>query len=269
MSDVFRFALATAPFPRSAEQGMGWVEKFVEEAAEKGVALVCFPESYVPGMRGMDEEVPPHSARALEAALAQAQLLARSFRTAIVLPMDWDHPDGIQNLAMVISAEGELLGHQTKNQLDPTEDDIFVPGSTRQLFEVSGVTFGIAICHEGFCYPESVRWAAQRGASIVFHPQATGSNKTGRSLTRWRGQGNPYFEDAMMLRALENNIYFASINYAWAFQKSATCVVGPTGECVACQPYNTAGLIVVEIDPEQATRKLALRHRPLPGDSLQ
>ena len=37
--------------------------------------------------------------------------------------------------------------------------------------------FGVAICHEGWRYPETVRWAASRGARIVFHPQHTGSDR--------------------------------------------------------------------------------------------
>jgi predicted amidohydrolase len=248
---------------------MQWVERFVQEAAERHCALVCFPESYVPGMRGIDEPIPPHSAPALEAALAQAQLLARRFRTAIVLPMDWDHPEGIQNVAMVISAEGELLGYQTKNQLDPTEDSIFVPGKTRRLFEVSGIKFGVTICHEGFWYPESVRWAACRGASIVFHPQATGSDRTGRRLTEWQGRENPRYEHAMMCRALENEIYFAGINYAFSFQKAATCVVAPDGDCATYQPYGEAGLMVVEIDPSRATGRRASRYNALAFDSAR
>jgi predicted amidohydrolase len=248
---------------------MQLVERFVQEAAERQCALVCFPESYVPGMRGIDEPIPPHSAPALEAALAQAQLLARRFRTAIILPMDWDHPEAIQNLAMVISADGELLGYQTKNQLDPTEDSIFVPGKTRQLFEVSGIKFGITICHEGFWYPESVRWAACRGASIVFHPQATGSDRTGCRLTEWQGRENPRYEHAMMCRALENEIYFAGINYAFAFQKAATCVIDPAGDCIAYQPYGEPGLLVVEIDASRATGSRASRYNALALDSVR
>lgn len=263
MSKMFRFALASAPFPRSVEHGMEFVEKYIAEAADNKTELVCFPESYLPGMRGMDEDIPLHSAEALEKALARTQELARQFRIAVLLPMDWDQPQGIQNLVMVISANGDLLGHQAKNQLDPTEDQIFVPGADRQLFEISGVKFGITVCHEGFWYPESVRWAATRCASIVFHPQATGSNKTGRQLSEWRGKDNGNFEDAIACRAIENSIYFASINYAFRYQKSATCVVGPTGECVAYQPYGEAGLLVVEIDPESATRKLARRYKPI------
>lgn len=34
-----------------------------------------------------------------------------------------------------------------------------MPGETRQIFEAGGVRFGIAICHEGWRYPETVRWA--------------------------------------------------------------------------------------------------------------
>jgi hypothetical protein len=52
----------------------------------------------------------------------------------------------------------------TKNQLDPTEEAHYVPGEGRRLFDIDGCTFGIAICHEGFRYPETVRWAAVRGA---------------------------------------------------------------------------------------------------------
>lgn len=259
---TLRIGLVTPTFPRSVEHAVEQVEAFVTQAAERRVALMCFPESFVPGMRGIDEPVAPHSAAALANALERARAAARRGGLGLILPTDRDHPDGIQNVAVVISPDGEVLGYQTKNQLDPSEDSIFVPGTTRQLFELAGVTFGITICHEGFRYPESVRWAAMHGASIVFHPHCSGSNHTGHRLTTWRGPDNGYYEHAMMCRALENNIYFASVNYAFAFQESATCVVGPSGECVAYQPYGEAGLLVVDVDPARANRRLAIRYNP-------
>ena len=262
MSRPFRVALATAPFAGSVEPGMKWVETYVQQAAESRAEIVCFAETYIPGLRGLDEPVARHSAAALEAALAQARDLARRSHTALILPMEWASPAGLVNVAMVISAEGVLLGYQTKNQLDPSEDANYVPGDTRHLFEVSGVTFGIAICHEGFRYPESVRWAAARGASIVFHPHCTGSNQTGRLLSSFRAEGNPYYESAMMCRAMENGVFFASVNNAFAFQESATCVIAPSGDCMAYQPYGAPGLLVVDIDPEQAHRTYARRYNP-------
>jgi predicted amidohydrolase len=40
------------------------------------------------------------------------------------------------------------------------------------MFQAGPLTFGIVICHEGWRYPETVRWAARRGAHVVFHPHA-------------------------------------------------------------------------------------------------
>ena len=255
-----RVAVASPPFPKSVEDGMAWVEKYVEQAAQGGAEIVCFPESYIPGMRGIDLPVPPHSPKALAAALEFAQTLARRWHIAMILPMDWDHPDGILNVAMVISGQGEILGQQTKNQLDPCEDAIFISGKTRAVFDVSNVTFGLSICHEGFRYPESVRWAASRGATIVFHPHCTGSDLTGRRLTTWRGEGNPYFEHAMVCRALENEVYFVGVNYPFAFQESASCVISPSGDCLGHLPYGEPGVLIVDIDTSKATRRFASRY---------
>ncbi len=142
-----------------------------------------------------------------------------------------------------------------------------MPGDTRQLFEVNGVKFGVAICHEGFRYPETVRWAAMRGAKIVFHPHCTGSDRTGASPTQWGAPDAPYYEKAMMCRALENTIYFASVNYAFRYQESATSVIAPSGECLAHLPYGQEGVLVQDVDPDAATGLLAvaLRAGAVPG----
>ncbi|HLL77141.1 MAG TPA: carbon-nitrogen hydrolase family protein, partial [Pyrinomonadaceae bacterium] len=155
-----------------------------------------------------------------------------------------------------------IRGHQTKNQLDPTEDQFYVPGRARRLFEIDGLKFGVAICHEGFRYPETVRWAAARGAKVVFHPHCTGSDRTGVSLKRWGAAEAPYYEKAMMCRGLENTIYFASVNYAFRYQESATCVISPSGECAAYLPYGEEGVLVQEIDVDAATGLLASRYAP-------
>lgn len=259
---LFRIALATPPFPLSLAHGLECVERFAREASERGARIVCFPESYLPGYRGIGEPVPPHSPGALRDAASTAREIARNAGIALVLPMDWPLETDerkVLNVAMVFSRDGSRLGHQTKNQLDPSEDETFTPGSERRLFEVDGVRFGIVICHEGFRYPESVRWAARRGAELVFHPHCTGGNQTGRALTEWRSAANPYYEQAMMCRALENTIFVAGVNYAFRYQESASSVFGPQGESLGFQPYGQAGVLVVELELDQATRKLADR----------
>jgi hypothetical protein len=78
----------------------------------------------------------------------------------------------------------------------------------------------------------------------------------------WGEAGAPYYEKAMEMRSVENTIWFASVNYAMRFQESATCVIGPGGECRACLPYGQEGVLVHEIDIEEATGVLAKRYAP-------
>ena len=127
---------------------------------------------------------------------------------------------------------------------------------------MDGLTFGIAICHEGWRYPETVRWAAVRGAKVVFHPQHTGSNTSGVVPKQWGAPDSPYYEKAMMMRSIENTIYFASVNYALRYPESATSVIDPSGECQAYLPYGQEGVLVQEIDPARASGTLAMRFAP-------
>ncbi|WP_214229002.1 carbon-nitrogen hydrolase family protein [Pedobacter sp. B4-66] len=256
-----RIALASPPIPDSLKSGLISLEKMVKDASEKNVDIICFPESYLPGYPGMSYSTKDRTSESLEAALKHVRGVAQLYSIAIIVPMDWYSSVGLQNVAFVISKEGEVLGMQTKNQLDPTEDEIWIAGTDRQLFEVEGVKFGITICHEGFRYPESVRWAAQNGAKIVFHPQFTANTESGKQLTEWGHKDNPYYEKAMMMRAMENTIYFASVNYASNYSESASSIIYPNGNCMAHQNYGEAGIIVADIDPEQATGLLAKRFK--------
>jgi predicted amidohydrolase len=187
---------------------------------------------------------------------------ARAYRIATILGTEWHADAGRQIAAVVFGRDGEVCGVQTKNQLDPTEEPLYVPGRTRQLFEVDGLKFGVAICHEGFRYPETVRWATVRGATVVFHPHCTGSDRTGTRPTAWASPGGPYYEKAMMCRALENTVYFASVNYAFRHPESATSLIGPSGECLEYLPYGEEGVLVRAIDPAAATGLLASRYAP-------
>jgi predicted amidohydrolase len=255
-------ALATPRIATSLDDGLDKIKRLMSEASAQGAKIVCFPEAYLPGLRGQDFEVFPFDQEQQEWALRTVSQWAKAYGLATILCMERLTEAGRQIAAFVIDGQGHLQGFQTKNQLDPSEDRFYVPGDARQLFDVNGLKFGVAICHEGWRYPETVRWAAVRGAKIVFHPQHTGYEKEGVLLTQWGAAGNPYYEKAMMMRSRENTIYFASVNYALRYQESATSVIAPSGECRAYLPYGQEGLLVQEIDLEEATGLLARRYAP-------
>jgi predicted amidohydrolase len=254
-----KIALASPPIPKSLAEGLSCLKTLVEEAAAKSAEIICFPESYLPGYPGMGYSANDRTDESLKASLEKVREIASENAIAIIVPMDWYLDNKLVNLAYVISASGEVLGYQTKNQLDPSEDNIWVPGTERKIFEVNSMKFGITICHEGFRYPESVRWAAQNGASIVFHPHFSGSDTEGVELTEWGNKNNPYYEKAMMMRALENTIYFASVNYASRYSESGSAIIDPLGNCIVHEAYGRTGIILGDIDTNKATAVLAKR----------
>jgi len=255
-------ALASPCIATSLDAGLDKIKQLVSEASAQGAEIVCFPEAYLPGLRGQDFEVLPFDQTQQERALHAVAQWARTYTVATIICMERLTQAGRQIVAYVIDAQGQIQGYQTKNQLDPSEDQFYVPGNTRRLFEINGVKFGVAICHEGWRYPETVRWAAMRGAKIVFHPHHTGSDQSGVRLTQWGASSGPYYEQAMQCRSRENTIFFASVNYAMRFQHSATSLIAPSGECQAYLPYGREGVLVQSVNLEDATGLLAARYAP-------
>jgi predicted amidohydrolase len=254
--------LASPGIASSLDDGLDRMKRLMAEASAQGAQIVCFPEAYLPGLRGQDFEVFPFERAQQERVLRVVGEWARAYAVAAIVGMERVTDAGRQIAAVVIDARGQVQGCQTKNQLDPSEDRFYVPGTTRQLFEVKGTRFGVAICHEGWRYPETVRWAAVRGAKIVFHPQLTGSDREGVRPTQWGAAGGAYYEKAMMMRSIENAIYFASVNYGVRFQESATSLIAPSGRCQAYLPYGQEGVLVQRIELEAATGLLASRYAP-------
>ncbi len=254
--------LASPRAATSIDDGLATAGRLLADAAGRGARIVCFPEAYLPGLRGQDFDVPPYDRAEQDRVQREVAGLARAHGVAVVMGMERITDAGRQIAACVTDGEGRIVGWQTKNQLDPTEDRFYVPGTTRRLFEMDGLRFGIAICHEGWRYPETVRWAAARGAHVVFHPQLTGTHAGSVRQTAWGAADGPYYEQAMMMRSRENTVYFASVNYALPFPESATSLIAPSGDCRAYLPYGEEGVLVQEIDLDAATGLLARRYAP-------
>lgn len=257
-----RIGLAAVPNPPSLAERLATVGRVLGEAEAGEVAIVCFPEGYLPGLRGADFPVAPPDQRRQTDALEEVRAAAERHRVAVVMGMEWETAAGLHNVAFVVSRAGEIVGYQAKNQIPLEEEAFYVPDGRRRLFEVDGVPFGITICHEGWRYPEGVRWAAVRGARLVFPPQLTGSDRTGVTLERWGDPEAPYYEKAMIARGVENTIYFASVYYALRYQDSATSLIGPEGECLAAVPYGREQLLVHDLDLARATGLIARRFNP-------
>ena len=129
------------------------------------------------------------------------------------------------------------------------------------MFTATGVTFGVAICHEAFRYPEIARSLVLEGAQVVFVPHYV-TTDDGSLPVRWCDAPNPYNEKAILCRALENTVYVAAANVAGPAQGSLTGIIAPDGRLLAGLAYGTVGVAAADIDLDAADRLLALRWAP-------
>ena len=119
--------------------------------------------------------------------------------------------------------------------------------------------FGIAICHEGWRYPETVRFAARHGAHIVFHPHFHQAEPGSYQPSYFADPANSFHEKAALCRAAENTCFFATVNYASAGSPTTSAVIRPDGTLLCYQPYGKRGLLIADIGITEATGLLAAR----------
>jgi predicted amidohydrolase len=256
-----RIALANLPFPSSPEDAVGRARRAIDAAARAGALVVCFPESYVPGYRAPGKPVPPPDPDFLEHAWTSVATVSAAARITVVLGTERIVEGALRITCVVANADGSIAGFQDKVQLDPSEDGIFAPGTERRLFSAGPLTFGVAICHEGWRYPETVRWAARRGAQVVFHPAFAEAEPCSHRPTVFGDPANTFHEKAALCRAAENTCYFATVNYASEGSPTTSAVVRPDGTVLAWQPYGVEGLVVADLELSDATGLLASRCR--------
>jgi predicted amidohydrolase len=259
--NLFRIALANIQFPETPEESVTLAEQAIAHASTERAGLICFPECFVPGYRGIGKCVPPPDTAFLERAWSAIAAAAAKGKLSVILGTERVVEGALLATGLVINRDGTIADFQDKVQLDPSEDTIYSPGSGRRIFKTGPLTFGVAICHEGWRYPETVRWAVRQGAHIVFHPHFHEAEPGGYVPSSFADPANSFHEKAALCRAAENTCYFATVNYASAGSPTTSAVVRPNGTLLTYQPYGKPGLLIADIDITAATGLLAARYK--------
>ena len=256
---TFRIALANLRFPVSREESVALAMEAIAQASTQGAGIICFPECYVPGYRGLGNEVAPPDSAFLQRAWAAIAAAAAKAGITVILGTERLVDDRLLITGLVINSDGTFAGFQDKVQIDPSEESTYARGNGRQIFQTGPLKFGIVICHEGWRYPETARWAARRGAHIIFHPHFHVAEPGSYRPSTFADPANSFHEKAMLCRAAENTCWFASVNCASAGSPTTSAVVRPDGTLLTCQPYGKEGLLVADVDLAAATGLLAAR----------
>src|SRR4051812_8372367 len=261
MSTV-RVALANIRVPATPDESIRLATSAGAHTSPRDPGVSSLPQSFVPGYRWPGTSAPPPDSAFLERAWADVADAARAAGITVVLGTERVTERGLQIAACVFNPDGTVAGWQDKGQIDPSEEAIYPAlGTGRRVFTVGPLTFGVVICHEGWRYPETVRWAVRRGAHLVFHPHAHVAEPGSYRPVTFADPANTFHEKAMLCRAAENSCYFASVNGASEGSGTTSAVVRPDGTLQCYQPYGQDGLLVADLDLSTATGLLASRCR--------
>lgn len=259
---TIRIALANVRIPATREETVAVAIEAITEAGTHGARVICFPECFVPGYRWPNANMLPPDPDFLERAVNDIARAAAAAQIAVVLGTERITDRGLQITACVINADGTIAGWQDKVQLDPDEETTYPSfASERHVFTAGPLTFGVVICHEGWRYPETVRWAVRRGAQVVFHPHAGVAEPGSYLATTFADPANTFHEKAVLCRAAENTCYFASVNGASDGSPTTSAIARPDGSLHSYQPYGQPGLLIADLDLSLATGRLAARCR--------
>ncbi|MEM6692033.1 MAG: carbon-nitrogen hydrolase family protein, partial [Planctomycetota bacterium] len=240
---IVRLALANVASPTEPDESVEVVLSAIKEAATQDTDWICFPECFVPGYRiGVVRDWPDRDW--LQASWQRIDLLAKELGIGVILGTERHEQDRMLITVRVTNPDGTLAGFQDKVQLDPSEESTYQRGSGRRLFEWNGFKFGVVICHEGWRYPETVRWAARQGAQVVFHPHFDLIEDTSFKPRGFADPENTFHEKAALCRAAENTCYFATVNCALPGATTTSALVDPEGRLIEHQPYGVEGLLV-------------------------
>jgi N-carbamoylputrescine amidase len=227
--------------------------KYIEQAAEQGVQLICMQEIFTgpyfcaeQSTRWYDsvEKIP-------EGPTTQLMMkLAAKHKMVIVVPLYEEESTGVYyNTAAVIDADGTYLGKYRKNHIPHVapgfwEKFYFRPGNLGYpVFQTKYAKVGVYICYDRH-FPEGARELGLAGAEIVFNPSAT---VAGLSEYLWKLEqpahavANGYFVGAINRVGME-----APWNIGEFYGQSYFC--DPRGQIIAIADRDKDALVVADLD---------------------
>lgn len=202
------------PSGQSPEANRREFAPLIADAAAKGVELLVLPETltfYGTGKTYAEcaEPVPGPSTEYFGE-------LAKSHKTHLVVGLLEKDGHLVHNVAVLIGADGRLIGKYRKVCLPRGESESgIMPGDAYPVFETSLGRIGMMVCYDGF-FPEVARRLREAGAEVIAFPV-------------WGC--NPMLAAA---RACENSVFVVSSTYTDASsQWMITGIFGPDGSIVS------------------------------------
>jgi N-carbamoylputrescine amidase len=220
--------------------------KLTQIAVEKGANLICFQELFTTHWfpREMDKRHFSLAEQTDGVTISRMQKLAKENEVVLICPIFEVDGNCFYNSAVVIDANGEILGSYRKIHVPqiPLWEERYYFSSGNHGFPVFKTKFapiGIQICWDNF-FPEGSRILALKGARILFSPTAAAF----ASQRKW--------ETVISSNAIANGVYIFRVNRVGSEEKQdfygRSFCISPEGELLDKPTGMRDSIALVEID---------------------
>jgi N-carbamoylputrescine amidase len=243
----------------SAAENLARTAQKIAEAAAGGAEIACTQELFTtayfctkqdPKFFDLAETIPGPTTDAL-------CKVAKQHRIAIVASLFENRGSEVyHNTAVVIDADGTLLGKYRKNHIpqDPAFEEkfYFTPGDLGyRSWKTKAGTIGVLICWDQW-YPEAARLTALRGADVLFYPTAIGWLPEEKAEMGAAQHGA--WETIQRAHAVANGCYVVAVNRVGREDGTEfwgqSFVADPYGRIIAKGSADKEEVVLAETDPK-------------------
>jgi N-carbamoylputrescine amidase len=220
--------------------------RFAEIAIEKGAHIICFQELFTTHWfpREMSKRYFSLAEKVDGLTIGTMRKLAKEYGVVLICPIFEIEEDSFYNSAVVIDADGEILGSYRKihvPQIPLWEEKYYFSSGNHgfPVFETKFAPIGVQICWDNF-FPEGSRILALKGAKILFSPTAAAF----ASQKKW--------ETVISSNAIANGVYIFRVNRVGSEEKQdfygRSFCISPEGELLDKPTGMKDSIALIEID---------------------
>ncbi len=252
MPEIVKVGLIQARWEGEVEAMVRKHEKMIDEAAEKGVQILCLQELFFGPYFAAGQDMKWYEfAEPIPGPLSnRMQKKAEKHKMVLIAPIyEKEMPGVYYNTAVVFDADGKMLGKYRKVHLPQNfpgfwEKFYFRPGNLGYpVFNTKYARVGVYLCYDRH-FPEGARVLGLNGAEIVFNPSAT---VAGLSKYLW--------ELEQPAHAVANGYFIAAVNRVGTEEPwnigdfyGSSYICNPRGEIIAKGSEDKDELVTADVD---------------------